>query len=37
VSRGKSVISSTIPRKKIFLEEVDYEKFEEDAEKRLNL
>ena len=37
VSRGKTVTSSTIPRKKIFLEDVGSEQFEEDAEKRLNL
>ena len=37
VTRGKATTSSTIPRKKIFIEDVDYEKFEEDAEKRLNL
>ncbi len=37
VTRGKASTSSTTPRKKIFIEDVDYEKFEEDAEKRLNL
>ena len=37
VTRGKATTSSTIPRKKIFIEDVDYEHFEEDAEKRLNL
>ena len=37
VTRGKATTSSTIPRKKIFIEDVDYEKFEENAEKRLNL
>jgi hypothetical protein len=37
VSRGKGVTSSTIPRTKIFLDDVDYERFEEDAEKRLKL
>ena len=37
VTRGKATTSSTIPRKKIFIEDVDYEKFEEEAEKRLNL
>ncbi len=37
VTRGKATTSSTIPRKKVFIEDVEYEKFEEDAEKRLNL
>jgi len=37
VSRGKGVTSSTIPRTKIFLDDVDYEKCEADAEKRLSL
>ena len=37
VTRGKATTSSTIPRKKILIEDVDYEKFEEDANKRLNL
>ncbi len=35
VSRGKAVTSSTIPHTKIFLDDVDYEKFEEDADTRL--
>ena len=37
VTRGKATTTSTIPRKKIFIEDVAYEKFEEEAEKRLNL
>ena len=37
VTRGKAITSSTISPKKIFIEDVDYEKFEEDADKRLNL
>jgi hypothetical protein len=37
VTRGKAITSSTISRQKIFIEDVDYEKFEVDADKRLNL
>jgi len=37
VTRGKATTSSSIPREKIFIEDVDYEKFEEDADKRLHL
>jgi len=37
--KGKRTLTSStqIPKKKIFLDDVDYEKFEEDAEKRLHL
>jgi len=37
--KGKRTVSSStqIPKKKIFLDDVDYEKFEQDAEKRLHL
>jgi hypothetical protein len=36
--KGKRTLNSTqIPRKKIFLDDIDYEKFEEDATKRLHL
>jgi hypothetical protein len=37
VTRGRATTASTIPRKKIFIDDVDYEQFEEDAGKRLNL
>ena len=36
VSRGKTQKSSTISRNKIFLDDLDYEKFEEEADTRLN-